>query len=149
MPPSGPDGAPAGAPQPRSRGKLIALLAAGVVLLAAVGVGGWFLLRPRYVDPEIAKAEIVRVTQQTDELAATDVRCPTDAEQEQGATFTCTATVVEKQITYTVTQNDGEGKALSVRYDRPVLDPAAVQDGDRAEHAHRARCRADGRHVPC
>lgn len=112
----------------KRRGRLIALIVAGVVLLAGAGVGGWLLLRPRYVDPAIASAEIVRATQQTDELAATDVRCPEDAVQKRGSTFTCTATVVGKQITYTVQQNDDKGTALSVRYERPTLDVADVQE---------------------
>jgi hypothetical protein len=127
MPPRGPGGTPVGAGRPGRRGRLIALVAVGVVLLAAVGVGGWLLLRPRYVDPELAKAEVVEVTRKTDELAATDVRCPSDVEQGQGRSFTCTATVVGKQVTYTVQQNDDEGTSFSVRYDRPVLDPVAVQ----------------------
>ena len=128
QPPAPPFGAPGGAEQPRKRGRLIALIVAGVVLLAAAGVGGWLLLRPRHVDPELAKAEIVAATQKTDELAATDVSCPDDAVQEQGGTFTCTATVVGKKISYTVSQTDETGKAFTVRYDRPVLDPTGVAD---------------------
>lgn len=128
QPPVPPGGAPGGVEQPRRRGRLIALIVAGVVLLAAAGVGAWLLLRPRYVDPALAKAEVVAATQKTDELAATDVTCPDDAVQEQGGTFTCTATVVGRKISYTVSQSDDTGKAFTVRYDRPVLDPAAVAD---------------------
>jgi hypothetical protein len=128
QPPVPPSGAPGGVGQPRKRGRLIALVVAGVVLVAAAGVGGWLLLRPRYVDPALAQAEVVAATQKTDELAATDVTCPDDAVQQQGGTFTCTATVVGRTISYTVTQTDDTGTAFTVRYDRPVLDPAAVAE---------------------
>jgi hypothetical protein len=133
MPPYGqqswPTQTPGGVGQPpRKRGRTIALLATGVVLLAAVGASGWLLLRPQHVDPELAKAEVVAATEKTDELAATDVQCPDDAVQEQGGTFTCTATVVGRQISYTLSQSDATGRAFTVRYDRPVLDAGAVAD---------------------
>jgi len=102
---------------------------AGALLLAGAGVGAWLL--PRYVDPALPQAEIVAATERTDELVATDPRCPDDVVQEQGGTFTCTATVVGRQITCTVTRTDDTGTAV---HRRPGAAHARPGRRGRADH---------------
>ncbi|MDN5861186.1 MAG: DUF4333 domain-containing protein [Pseudonocardia sp.] len=100
-------------------------MAAVVVLLGLVGAGAWIFLSPSYVDPETVAKEITRITEQNDKETPTGIQCPSDVPFETGATFTCTATLLGKPVTYTITQNDDKG-AVTINYLRPVLDPAAV-----------------------
>lgn len=113
-------------PSGGKRTGLIAGIIAGVVLLGAIGAGLWFfLIANRHLDPMTVESEIVRVTQENDKTAPTGVTCPDDVPFESGRTFTCTATLLNKPVTYTITQTNDDG-AVTIRYPRPVLDPASV-----------------------
>ena len=68
----------------------------------------------------------MRVTEQNEKVAPTGIQCPSDVPFEAGRTFTCTATLMGKPISYTITQNDDKG-AVTINYRRPVLDPASLQ----------------------
>jgi hypothetical protein len=110
----------------RRGGVIVAVIAAVVVVLGLLGTGAWLLLSHRSVDPDTVAKEITRVTQENDQMSPTDIRCPDDVPFEKGRTFTCTGLLLGKQITYTITQNDDKG-AVTINYQRPVLDPAALQ----------------------
>jgi hypothetical protein len=127
-PPAGLGYGPPQQPAPRGRrtGVIIAAIAAVVVLLVGLAAGAFFLLAKRSVDPDTVAKEIVRVTQENDKAVPTDVRCPDDVPFETGRTFTCTGTLLGKQITYTITQKDDQG-AVTINYQRPVLDPVGLQ----------------------
>jgi hypothetical protein len=126
-----PPGMPPHMPAPtggggRRTGMIIAIVAAVIVVLGGIGAGLFVLLGPSYVDPETVSKEIVRITEQNDKVTPTGIQCPDDVPFETGRTFTCTATLMNKPVTYTITQNDDKG-AVTINYRRPVLDPASVQ----------------------
>lgn len=123
MPPQPP--APVGGGGRRG-GVIVAVIAAVVVVLGLLGAGAWFLLSNRTVDPDTVAKEISRVTEANEKMTPTDIRCPDDVPFEKGRTFTCTGTLLDKQLTYTITQNDDKG-AVTINYQRPVLDPVALQ----------------------
>ncbi|MGI5131904.1 DUF4333 domain-containing protein [Pseudonocardia sp. CA-107938] len=113
-------------PPARRTGVIVAVIAAVVLVLGALGAGAWFLLSHASIDPDTVAKEISRVSQENDKAAPTDIRCPDDVPFEKGRTFTCTGTLLGKQTTYTITQNDDKG-AITINYQRPVLDPAQLQ----------------------
>ena len=60
-------------------------------------------------------------------MTPTDVTCPDDIEARAGGTFTCTAMVDSRPMTYSVHQDNDEGD-LTITYDRLVrLD--TVEEG--------------------
>jgi len=125
-PPAMPPLPPAPAGGGRRRGGVIVAGIAVVVLLGLVAAGAWFLFANRSVDTDTVAKEITRVTQENDNATPTDIRCPDDVPFEKGRTFTCTGTLLDKHITYTITQNDDKG-AVTINYQRPVLDPVGLQ----------------------
>jgi Domain of unknown function (DUF4333) len=109
----------------RSTGKIVGVVAGLVVLLGALAAGALILFGPRTVDPASVQREIVRITQTAVQVAPADVRCPTDITAAAGGIFTCTATVEQQPVTYTVHQDDAEGH-LTITYDR-LLKLAEVE----------------------
>jgi Domain of unknown function (DUF4333) len=116
---------PPPAPPKRSTGKIVGVVAGVVVLLGALAGGALILFGPRTVDPASVQREIVRITQTAVQVAPADVRCPADIKAEAGGIFTCTATVEQQPVTYTVNQDDAEGH-LTITYDR-LLKLAEVE----------------------
>ena len=122
QPPAGLGYPPPYPPQPpRRRGvaTIVGLVAAALVLIGGLGAAALFLLAPRTVEPESVQREIVRITQTAVGVAPTDVRCPADVKAAAGATFTCTGTVDQQPVTYTVRQNDDKGN-LYITNDRMI-----------------------------
>jgi hypothetical protein len=116
---------PPPAPPKRSTGRIVGIVAGVVVLLGALGAGALILFGPRTVDPASVQREIVRITQTAVQVAPADVRCPADITAAAGGMFTCTATVEQQPVTYTVHQDDAEGH-LTITYDR-LLKLAEVE----------------------
>jgi Domain of unknown function (DUF4333) len=110
----------------RSTGKVVGIVAAALVLLAGLGVGALILFGPRTVDPASVQQEIVRITQTAVQVTPAGVRCPADVTAEAGGIFTCTATVEQQPVTYTVRQDDDKGH-LTITYDR-LLKRAEVEN---------------------
>jgi Domain of unknown function (DUF4333) len=99
----------------RSTGTIVGIVAAAVVVM--LGVGALILFGPRTVDPQSVEQEIVRITRSAVQVVPADVRCPADITGQAGGVFTCTATVDQQPVTYTVRQDDDQGH-LTVTYDR-------------------------------
>ena len=124
-PPYGPPPAGLGHPFPeppapkRGVGKVVAAVAAGIVVVAGIATAALFLLAPRTVEPQSVQREIVRITQTAVGVAPTDVRCPEGVRAEAGGTFTCTGTVDGQPMTYTVRQDDDKGH-LTITNDRMI-----------------------------
>ena len=96
------------------------------MLLGALAGGALLLFGPRTVDPASVQREIVRITQTAVQVAPADVRCPADVKAEAGGIFTCTASVEQQPVTYTVHQDDAKGH-LTITYDR-LLKLAEVEN---------------------
>jgi hypothetical protein len=121
-PPQAYGSAPACPPPPhpaprRSTGTIVGIVAAALVVLGGLGVGALVLFGPRTVDPRSVEQEIVRITRSAVQVVPADVRCPADITAQAGGVFTCTATVDQQPVTYTVRQDDDQGH-LTVTYDR-------------------------------
>ena len=56
----------------------------------------------------------------------TDVTCPADVHYDKSATFTCTATLQNQPLSYTVTQTDGLG-AVSLAHGRVLKNAEIAQ----------------------
>jgi hypothetical protein len=113
-------------PAPRRRtGMIVGIVAGVLVLLVGLGTAALILFGPKTVDPASVEREIVRITQTAVQVAPADVRCPADIKAEAGGTFTCTATVEQQPVTYTVRQDDAKGH-LTITYDR-LLAVAEVE----------------------
>ena len=105
-----PAGGSAPAPAPRRRtGAVVGGIIAAVVLLAGLVVGALVWFGSTTLDTAEAERQIGRLTADRTGVAPTDLSCPADIEAESGATFTCTASLEDQPISFTVTQTDDEG----------------------------------------
>jgi hypothetical protein len=141
---------PPAAPR-RSTGRIVGIVAGVVVLLGALGAAALILFGPRTVDPASVQQEIVRITQTAVQVSPADVRCPADIKAEAGGIFTCTGTVEQQPVTYTVHQDDAEGH-LTITYDRllklaEVENIVAGQVGKDVEVDVTVACKPAGRTV--
>jgi hypothetical protein len=106
------------APQRRT-GRAAGIAIAVLAVLVALGGTALYFFGARTLEPESVQNEVVRITEEAVQVTPTDVTCPEDIEARAGGTFTCTATVDSRPLTYTVHQNDDEGD-LTITYDRLV-----------------------------
>ena len=105
-----PAGGSAPGPAPRRRtGAVVGGILAAVVVLAGLVVGALVWFGGTTLDTAEAERQIGRLTADQTGVAPTDVSCPADIEAESGATFTCTASLEDQPISFTVTQTDDEG----------------------------------------
>jgi hypothetical protein len=165
-PPSGPSapqygppayGPPAGgyasAPPPRKRtGAIVGGIVAAVVVLGGLVVGALIWFGSTTLDTAEAERQIAQLTQDQAGIAPTDVACPADIEAESGATFTCTASLEDQPISFTVTQTDDEGN-VQVDGDNTFVDVDLVeasldeQLGELSGVVVISTCDTDGRSV--
>jgi hypothetical protein len=73
-----------------------------------------------------AERQIAQLTEEQSGVAPTDVSCPADVEARSGATFSCSASVEDQPITFTVTQTDDEGN-VRIDGDNTFVDVATVE----------------------
>jgi hypothetical protein len=107
-------------PGPQRRtGRAAGIAVAVLAVLVALGGTAVYFFGARTLEPESVQNEVVRITEEAVQVTPTDVTCPEDIEARAGGTFTCTATVDSRPLTYTVHQNDDEGD-LTITYDRLV-----------------------------
>jgi hypothetical protein len=104
------------------------------------------------LDMAEAERQIAQLTEEQSGVAPTDVSCPADVEARSGATFSCSASVEDQPITFTVTQTDDEGN-VRIDGDNTFVDVATVeasldeQLGEVAEVAVVSTCETDGHTV--
>jgi hypothetical protein len=111
---------PASPPAPQRRtGRVVGIAIAVLAVLAALGGTALYLFGARTLEPESVQKEIVRITEDAVQVTPTDVTCPDGIEARAGGTFTCTATVDSRPMTYSVHQDNDEGD-LTITYDRLV-----------------------------
>jgi uncharacterized protein DUF4333 len=143
VPPYGPPGAPyapptlaygppmAGFGQPpaprRRTGAVVAAVVAAVLVLGGLAVGALLLFGTKTLDTAQAERQIAQVTEDQAGVAPTDVSCPADVEARAGAAFTCTASLDDQPISFTVTQTDGDGH-IRMDGDNTFVDVATVED---------------------
>jgi hypothetical protein len=106
------------APQRRT-GRAAGIAIAVLVVLVALGGTALYFFGAKTLEPESVQNEIVRITEEAVQVTPTDVTCPEDIEAQAGGTFTCTATVDSRPMTYSVHQDNDEGD-LTITYDRLV-----------------------------
>jgi hypothetical protein len=128
----------------------VGIAVGALVLLAGLAVGVVAFFLPRTVNSESVQREIVRITTTAVPVTPADVRCPDGVPAQTGRVFTCTATVDQQPVTYTVRQDDDRGH-LTVTYDRLVTvaeveGVVAAQVGKDVEVPVTVRC-APGRTV--
>jgi hypothetical protein len=106
------------APQ-RKTGRAVGIAIAILAALAALGGTALYFFGAKTLEPESVQNEIVRITQEAVGVTPTDVTCPDDIEARAGGTFTCTAIVDSRPMTYAVHQDNDQGD-LTITYDRLV-----------------------------
>ncbi|TFV65681.1 UNVERIFIED_ORG: DUF4333 domain-containing protein [Bacillus sp. AZ43] len=105
----GPPPVPQGRPRRGRTGIVVASIVAGLVVLGGLVVGAVLLFGAKTLDTADVEAEISRVTAEETGVAPEDVSCPTDVEAESGGTFSCTASLEDQPVSFTVRQTDDEG----------------------------------------
>lgn len=98
------------------------VLATGVAIVLVAACGS-----PARLDVERSEARIRTSLARAYRLEVTAVRCPEDIPVEQGATFTCAASVEGARVRVEVLQRDGEG-ALRVEPVAAVIVTSALID---------------------
>ena len=123
-PPVAPYGPP---PAPRRRiGVVIAAVVAGVLVLGGLVVGALLLFGTKTLDTAEAERQIAQLTEDQAGVAPADVSCPADIGAEAGATFTCSASLENQPISFTVTQTDDDGN-VQITSDNSFVDVATVE----------------------
>ena len=123
--PDSPTPAPPPAPSRRT-GRTAGIAVAVLVALVAIGGTALYLFGAKTLEPESVQKEIVRITEEAVQVTPTDVACPEGITAQAGGTFTCTATVDSRPMTYTVHQDNDDGD-LTITYDRLVRLDAVEQ----------------------
>jgi hypothetical protein len=156
-PPASPYGPPAAGfgqpPVPRKRtGAIIGAIVAAVVVLGGLVVGALLLFGTKTLDTAEAQRQIAQLTEEQAGVSPTDVSCPADIEAEAGATFSCSASLEDQPITFTVTQTDDDGN-VQINSDNGFVDIAAVEASLNEQWSEAAgveivsTCDADGHSV--
>jgi hypothetical protein len=128
-PPYGPPPTGFGQPPARRRhtGAIIGAVVAAVLVLGGLVVGAVLLLgATTTLDTADAERQIAQMTEEQAGVAPTGVTCPEDIEAEAGATFSCSASLEDQPMTFTVTQTDDEG-TIQVDGDNSFVDIATVE----------------------
>ena len=134
-PPYGPSAAPYGPPPagfgqpsaPRKRtGAIIGAVVAAVLVLGGLVVGALLIFGTKTLDTAEAERQIAQLTENQAGVAPTDVSCPADIEAVAGGTFTCSASLEDQPISFTVTQTDDDGN-IQITSDNSFVDIATVE----------------------
>jgi hypothetical protein len=161
-PPYGPPAPPYGPPAPgfgpppaprRSRtGAVVGAAVTAVLVLGGLVVGALLLFGTKTLDTAEAERQIAQLTENQAGVAPTDVSCPADIEAVAGGTFTCSASLEDQPISFTVTQTDDEGN-VEINSTNSFVDIATVeaalaqQVGEAAGVEVVSTCDAAGRSV--
>jgi hypothetical protein len=123
-------GTPAGfgqPPAPRKRtGAIIGAVVSAVLVLGGLAVGALLLFGSKILDTAEAERQIAQLTEEQAGVAPTDVSCPADIEAEAGGTFTCSASLEDQPISFTITQTDDDGN-IEIVSDNSFVDVATVE----------------------
>jgi hypothetical protein len=148
-----PAGGSAPAPAPRRRtGAIVGGILAAVLVLGGLVVGALVWFGSSTLDTAEAERQIGQLTADQTGVAPTDLSCPADIEAESGATFTCTASLEDQPISFTVTQTDDEGN-VQIASDNTFVQVDVVeasldeQVGELAGVVVISTCDTDGRSV--
>jgi Domain of unknown function (DUF4333) len=150
-PPGGFGTLPPTAPRTRT-GVIVGSIAAALVVIGGLAVGALLLFGRTTIDTAEVERQIAGLTEEQVGVAAQDVRCPEDVEAVAGESFTCTATLEDQPVSFTVEQTDDEGN-VQVTGDNQFVVLADVeaalaqQLGEQAQVEASASCAADGRTV--
>jgi len=130
-PPPSPYGQPTAGfgqpPAPRKRtGVVVGAVVAAVLVLGGLVVGALLLFGTKTLDTGEAERQIAQLTEDQAGVAPTDVTCPADIEAESGATFSCSASLEDQPISFTVTQTDDDGN-VQITSDNSFVDIATVE----------------------
>jgi hypothetical protein len=104
----------------------VAAVVAGVLVLGGLVVGAILLFGTKTLDTAEAERQIAQLTEDQAGVAPTDVSCPADIGAEAGATFTCSASLEDQPISFTVTQTDDDGN-IQITSDNSFVDLATVE----------------------
>jgi hypothetical protein len=105
---------------------VVGIVVAAVVVLGALAVGAFLLFGTKTLDMAEAEREIAQLTEDQAGVAPTDVSCPAQVEARSGETFTCTASLEDQPMSFTVTQTDDDGN-VRVDSDNDFVDVATVE----------------------
>jgi hypothetical protein len=148
-----PAGGSAQAPAPRRRtGAIVGGILAALLVLGGLVVGALVWFGSTTLDTAEAERQIGQLTADQTGVAPTDLSCPADIEAESGATFTCTASLEDQPISFTVTQTDDEGN-VQIASDNTFVQVDVVeasldeQVGELAGVVVISTCDTDGRSV--
>jgi hypothetical protein len=126
--PYGPPAAGFGPPPAHGRrtGAIIGAVVAALIVLGGLAAGALLLFGTRTLDTAEAEREIALLTEEQAGVAATDVSCPADIEAVAGAAFSCSASLEDQPISFTVTQTDDDGN-VRISSDNSFVDIATVE----------------------
>lgn len=153
--PFGPPPAGLGVPQPprrRRTGAVVGGIVAAVLAIVGLGIAALFLFGTKLLDTAEAEREIARITEEDAGLAPSDVSCPDDVPLQAGTTTTCTGTLDDQPISFTVEQTDDEGNVQIASVEDFVIianveAALSQQVGAEAQVEVTTTCDADGRSV--
>ena len=95
-------------------------------MLGGLAVGALLLFGSKILDTAEAERQIAQLTEEQAGVAPTDVSCPADIEAEAGGTFTCSASLEDQPISFTITQTDDDGN-IEIVSDNSFVDVATVE----------------------
>ncbi|SFF32193.1 DUF4333 domain-containing protein [Blastococcus tunisiensis] len=122
-----PAGGYAPAPAPRRRtGAIIGGIVAAVVVLGGLVVAALVWIGGATLDTAEVERRIGQLTAEQAGVAPTDVSCPADIRAESGSAFSCTASLENQPISFTVTQTDDEG-TVRIDSDNTFVDVGVVE----------------------
>jgi hypothetical protein len=123
-------GPPAGFGQPQAprkhTGAIIGAVVSAVLVLGGLVVGAFLLFGSKVLDTAEAERQIAQLTEEQAGVAPTDVSCPADIEAEAGGTFSCSASLEDQPISFTITQTDDDGN-IEIVSDNSFVDVATVE----------------------
>jgi hypothetical protein len=150
--PTAPGFGPPPAPRRSRTGAVIGATVTAVLVLGGLVVGALLLFGSKTLDTAEAERQIAQLTEDQAGVAPTDVSCPADIEAVAGGTFTCSASLEDQPISFTVTQTDDEGN-VEISSENTFVDIATVeaalaqQVGEAAGVEVVSTCDAAGRSV--
>lgn len=150
----GPPAPPFGYPPPPKRrtGLIVGSILGALVIAAGLVVGALLLFGTKTLDRADAQRQVAGAADRLIGVTPDDVSCPADVEIKAGSSFTCTASVEDQPVSFTVTQEDDAGH-VTIATDNayvPVSDvegDVSAQIEEEAQVSVTTTCDAGGRTV--
>jgi hypothetical protein len=114
--------------QPKKKtGLIVGSIVGALILIGGLIVGGLLLFGTKTIVQADAEKAVTDSGTQLIGATPQNVSCPADVEVQQGSSFTCTAAVDGQDVSFTLTQTDGDGH-VSITADNTYVQLADVEE---------------------